>query len=303
MISEGQLVTWANLGATTTPKLTHERIRSALSSLSVQPQIHLQGSYKNSTNIYGSSDVDVVTVLKTIFFEDYSRLSSAEKDYVVKKKAYISASYSWLDFKRDVVSSLNGYFGSRYIDTSGKKSVKLKNYPGLFEADIVVSLKHVLYTNIDSRGNINEIHGIRFFIPSESRWVINYPKQHYENGCAKNTQTNQNFKRVVRLFKNVRNKLVSDGKINKSETSSYFIECYLYNIPDQCYLKNSYTEICDAIFHWLLFTHKDIEEIIRNSELMYCQNGVTLLFGDASEQWNAIDAIKFFLAAYKLIRK
>ena len=82
-IPESQLKTWAHQGAVATAKATHESIRNALTA-SASPiqdknfEIYLQGSYKNSTNIRGNSDVDIVVQLTSTFQRDLSALSAPE---------------------------------------------------------------------------------------------------------------------------------------------------------------------------------------------------------------------------------
>jgi len=66
-IPESQLVTWSRQGAITTSKQTHESIRSALAAFKwpggVKYEVYLQGSYKNATNIFAESDVDLLVEL------------------------------------------------------------------------------------------------------------------------------------------------------------------------------------------------------------------------------------------------
>ena len=77
-IPESQLETWSHQGAVTTAKQTHESIRNVLNSHTWQSGVnfedYLQGSYRNTTNIRGDSDVDVVTQLNSTFKSDLSEL-------------------------------------------------------------------------------------------------------------------------------------------------------------------------------------------------------------------------------------
>jgi Nucleotidyltransferase domain len=64
-ISEQQLETWARRGPTAQFTATYETLRNVLNDTRspYYPKdytIFLQGSYKNDTNVYGDSDVDVV---------------------------------------------------------------------------------------------------------------------------------------------------------------------------------------------------------------------------------------------------
>lgn len=63
-ISETQLSTWSNLGPTPQFTATYDTLKAVLND-NASPywpksfEISLQGSYKNTTNVYGDSDVDI----------------------------------------------------------------------------------------------------------------------------------------------------------------------------------------------------------------------------------------------------
>jgi hypothetical protein len=83
-IPKAQLETWANPGALTTSAATYGSIRHALLKstspvANLELDIFLQGSYGNSTNIYGDSDIDVVALYTATFSEDVSLLTAAER--------------------------------------------------------------------------------------------------------------------------------------------------------------------------------------------------------------------------------
>lgn len=72
-ISEIQLATWAKQGQTAQFTSTYDNIKTVLghdnSPYSLKNfGIFLQGSYKNDTNIYGDSDLDIIINLKDIFY-------------------------------------------------------------------------------------------------------------------------------------------------------------------------------------------------------------------------------------------
>jgi tRNA nucleotidyltransferase (CCA-adding enzyme) len=83
-IPKSQLETWAKQGAIATAKKTHESIRYALADMNLplakgRFEIYLQGSYKNDTNIFGDSDIDVVVQLNSTFMDDTSSISETER--------------------------------------------------------------------------------------------------------------------------------------------------------------------------------------------------------------------------------
>src|SRR5262245_45224159 len=113
-IPESQLQTWSNIGATDLPQKTHASIRNAIESFKgwreqIVYDIYLSGSYVNSTNIHGNSDVDVVIEVTSI---SYSNLSGEEKQAL----NITPATYSWDIFRQDVITALTNYYGSQSID-------------------------------------------------------------------------------------------------------------------------------------------------------------------------------------------
>jgi hypothetical protein len=65
--------------------------------------------------------------------------------------------------------------------------------------------------------------------------VVNYPKLHSARCTDKHQATHQWFKPVVRIFKNMRNRAVSDGRLAAAVAPSYFLEGMLYNVPDNLF--------------------------------------------------------------------
>lgn len=94
-IPENQLAIWAKQGAIQSSASTYESIRNCIQNSTLNDdvyyKIYLQGSYKNSTNIYGNSDVDIVVEFTSIFSSDTSRLDSIGKSV---HNALLPAKYS-----------------------------------------------------------------------------------------------------------------------------------------------------------------------------------------------------------------
>ena len=272
-IPESQLEAWSHQGAVTTAKATHESIRNALNSYEwangVDFEVYLQGSYKNDTNIRGDMDVDIVIQLNSVY---YNNLSEEQK----RDLGLSSASYGWNDFRVDVLKALKDYYTSPTI-SEGNKSIKVEASSGRLPADVVVCAQYRRYRSL----NIHDyVEGMTFWTKNENRQVINYPKIHYDNGVNKHQNANNQYKPTVRIFKNIRNYLEENNYISDSVASSYFVECLLYNIPNEKF-SGGYQDVFYNIVNWL---NKD------NLEDYICQNGQLKLFGDTSEQWSIYNA-------------
>lgn len=78
-IPEAQLQTWSNQGATSLSANTYNSIKTCIEGNNwnddISFNIYLQGSYRNSTNIRGDSDVDVVVEFSSVFYSNKNELS------------------------------------------------------------------------------------------------------------------------------------------------------------------------------------------------------------------------------------
>jgi hypothetical protein len=83
------------------------------------------------------------------------------------------------------------------------------------------------------------------------------------------------FKPMVRIFKNLRTRLVSDGALAADAAPSYYIEGLLYNAPASCF-SGSYGDSFCAIINW--FTSLTLTE----KQDLVCANEQYYLLRDSS---------------------
>ena len=285
-----QLNTWANQGAITTSSNAYASIRSALLSTSSSPQVQgakifLQGSYANSTNIFGDSDVDVVVLYDDTFHKDMTALTPEQQR--LHEAVFPPANYQWSALRDDVLAALRSHFGNNAV-TPGHKALKVQTSPGRMTADVVPAVQFRRYATFGNQNTFTAHWGIQFF-DSGGNPIVNYPKYHIDNGENKNqdVRTRGQYKATVRLFKNFRNYLIDRGLINENTAPSYFVECALYNVPDN-YFIGTYTETVPLILRYLM--HTPYAGFI-------CQNGVIPLIGSGSTQWPQDNFTAFILAA------
>src|SRR5580704_11376250 len=108
MVAESQLDIWASQGPTAQFTDTYNRIRGNLLDrgapyLLTDMEVFLQGSYKNDTNVYGDSDVDIVLCHTGAFYKDLSRLSPEDRR-AYDASAGETVQYGYNDFKRDATA-------------------------------------------------------------------------------------------------------------------------------------------------------------------------------------------------------
>lgn len=279
-IPENQLETWSRQGATASATALYERIRTALKNdTALQGRdfdVFLQGSYRNSTNIYGDSDVDVVAMLKETFKPDYDHLDESSKALV--KLGHVDATYTLTDFRRDVSNAIRRAFPSHNI-TEGGKSIKIPRTSNNIPADVVPCLEYRLYLPPQTLlSDATYVEGIWLWDVQRGHAVTSYPKQSYDNGVAKHERTNQWYKPTVRIFKNARGWMEDNGLIQSGTASSHAIECLLYNVPDQQF-GSSYGDTIVNVVNWL--NNADLTDFV-------CQNGIQRLFD--SGRWTQPNA-------------
>ncbi len=277
MIPEAQLETWSHQGATTTSALTYNSIQAALDEFAwpsgVRYEVYLQGSYRNSTNVHGDSDVDIVVELTSTFYCNLTQL-----DLLIR--GVPQPTYTWNDFRNHAGKALQSYFGNGTVDTSGAKAIRVLADSGRLAADVVVSAQYQLYYE----GRLVAV-GIILWNTQSGEQIVNYPKYHYDNGVAKNStfQTNGWFRPTVRIFKNARTKAAESRSNLLMRSPSYFLEGLLYNVADNCF-GSTYQITFARILGDLSQSMADPNKIL------WCQNGVLPLIGSSSVQWSPMDA-------------
>ena len=285
-IQENILKVWANQGAMATSETTYTSIKNCLATGDWNGDMkfdrYLQGSYRNSTNIYGNSDVDVVVELTSTFYSNKANFTDeARREY---DEYYESAKFGLDEFKDALIKRLKIYYGDDLIEV-GEKAIRIIAANGRLDADIVCCSAYRKYKSF-SRQNPNDYDpGITFLEKSSRRRVINFPKLHYNNGTSKNTGCNTNFKAATRILKNMKSKAIDKSILSKEVCPSYFLECLLYNVDNSRYRKSTWHEIVVGILN-------EIYELKENDQLddLLCQNGITKIIGQSNTHWNKQDA-------------
>ncbi len=282
-ILENQLETWSRQGATTSASDLYQRIKDALENDQTLKgrsfEIFLQGSYRNSTNIRGDSDVDVVVMLTDTYMPEYGALDEYNKN-ILKSKAN-PATYKLRDFRTDVLHIIEREFSSHKVEEGGK-SIKIPRTGNNIPADIVPCLKYRYYLPPKTLlSKPTYIEGLWIWDVKRKQSAISYPKKSYENGVTKQGRTSNWYKPTVRMLKNARGWLEDNNFIKQGLASSHSLECLAYNVPDYCF-GNSYGETFSKTLQWL--QRADLSNFVS-------QNGFQRLF--QSGRWTEEDAHVF----------
>jgi hypothetical protein len=289
---ESQLTTWANQGSITQSANTYASIKGVLEQsgspfAGKKMAIYLQGSYGNHTNVFGvDSDVDIVCCLKDAFQYDLSYVNAAAQD-AFRSRHPINATYGYTQFKAGVTAWLKQEYGSD-VDV-GSKAIKIKASGNRRSADVLpcIDFRQYWSSSNGNDGNYNE--GVHF-VRADGTIIRNFPVQHYDNCVAKNAATQQYFKQTVRIFKNMRNRLIGNSTLKSGIAPSYFVEGMLWNVPNELY-GASYAATCPACMNWLLKADK---------EKLVCANRIHWLIRDNLPTcWNRADFDTYLAAVIK----
>lgn len=229
--SESQLETWSHQGSKAQSAATYESVRNVLQDpaapfASRSFDIFLQGSYGNDTNIYADSDVDIVICLTSVYYSDLSSLDQSQRS--LYDSLFSPASYSWKQFRAEVLAWLKSKFGSDVVD--GSKAIFVCGKGQRRDADVLVCAEHRRYVSYRAAYSSEFHRGIVFWTAAGTE-IVNFPKQHHDNCVTRHQGTWFRFKPNVRVLKNYRNALVSAGKLPDGVAPSYFLEGLLWNMP------------------------------------------------------------------------
>jgi len=293
-IPEKQLDTWANVGAEKAASDTYTSIKAAIDAdpalEEFEYKVYLQGSYRNSTSIYGDMDVDVVVESTKSFYYDIDELNDVQKDEF-NRTFPGKSDYTFVRFRTAVEKALASYYSAELV-TPRNKCTLVTGKSGRLNADVVPCVQYRDYRKSNALNLPKPYEGIVLFTRADSRKIVNYPIAHYDNGVAKNKNTAERFKPTVRIFKNLRNYCVANDLIDEGKARSYFVGCLIYNAPNETF-KKSHDDTVLAILQWLHdLTDEQLDKLV-------CQNELFYLIRDVPDLWKLADAKAFRNAAIK----
>jgi hypothetical protein len=281
---------------------THKMIRDHLES---DPNLkkynvttYLQGSYKNSTNVRGDSDVDMGCLSNEILFVDlkdlpdtptptYGGIVRSLREQV--ERSYNDSSYSYWDYRQDVYKSLKLEYGDV---EDGNKAIRVDGNTYRLDADVLPCIGFRMYYK--GYSNQAAYHEGIAFLTSTVKKIINFPKQHYENLKDKDQRNNGKVKGCIRIIKRLRNELEEAGRWNRKRSPSFYLESLVWNVPSSNF-SGSYADVLQNV---LAHLWNDLREKKDEGDLSsYVQaNDIFYLFHP--DFWNVDDALDFIDAIW-----
>ena len=127
---------------------------------------------------------------------DLTQLTEEEK--AAYKSAFRDATYTHVDFKRDVLSVLTQQYGNAV--KGGDKAIAIDANSSRRKADVIVAIQFRRYFKFRSSNDSEYVEGICFWNGKGER-IANYPKQHSANLTTKHQNTSKWLKPMARVFK------------------------------------------------------------------------------------------------------
>jgi len=245
--------------------------------------IFAQGSYRNHTNVPTDSDVDVCVLCRNIFFYELPDGGRPE-DFDISP-----ANYDYSEYKNSVEDALVSYLGRKAV-IRGNKAYNVNETTYHVDSDVVACFEYRYY-----QADHTYLEGTAFLTDKGKR-INNWPEQNYEKGVNKNNTTQQRFKPIVRVTKNLGNEMEEKGHNIVKVIPSYLIECLVWNVPDEGFGHNYYY---DDVRYSIAYLYN---ETLQSGECKeWCEiNDIKYLF-HPSQPWQYQQVNKFLLAAWNYI--
>ncbi len=297
-INEEQLKNWSKPPseteeekATRAEKAVKQALENSSHSLldSSNIRVFAKGSYPNNTNIRLDSDVDIAVEYRPMqrFDKEFDAKELSDEDLAIYRS---KESFDHQEYTDVIEQALRSEFGSSAVRRSSSgKAIRVDANSSRLPLDVVPCQS---YRRYESK-HIN--HDGIVLKTNSSIEVINWPEQNKTNGTKKNNNTYRRYKSLVRIIKRLKNDMVENGALQE-EISSYFLECLVYNVPDESFgtqygfTYNSGLRVVLAyIFNETLPNKEGWKEFAEVNELQYLLR---------SSKWTKEDAHDFADAAW-----
>jgi hypothetical protein len=277
---------------------THNMIRNHLESDPSLAKYHvntyLQGSYKNSTNVRGDSDVDMGCRTSDIFFYELTDLPDTTPPptyYGAGKslkqqiqESFTPTSYTYWDYRHDVYASLKTEYGTV---EDGNKCITVAGNTYRLDADVLPCLAFRWY--YESYSNTAGYHEGIAFLTSTSERIVNFPQQHFDNLGDKDRRNDGKVKGCIRIMKRLRNELEETGKWDRKRSPSFYLESLVWNAPDSQFV-GGYPTVLQNV---LAYLDNDLKAKKGTEGLRSYMQANNIFFLFHPKFWNVDDALAF----------
>jgi hypothetical protein len=261
------------------PKLKNRKIK-----------VFLQGSYHNRTNIRQESDVDVCVLCKDAFFPDYS-LTPNINNTVLGSTA---SGFTLTELKQEIKEALVTKFGRNHV-RNGDKAFNIRANTYRVDADVVPTFEGRLY-HYNNYNKLTYYSGTALKSNKDGRLIYNWPEQHYNEGIYRHEVTARQFKKKVRILKNLCNEMRNQGIASAGKVSSFLLESLVFNCPDEVFTAATHYEDLRRVIYYLYYVTANDTTANNMMEV----NNIKPLFR-STQAWNRNDANHFLESAWNYV--
>ncbi len=288
---ETKLAGWTGPSSATEVKKqerTERMIRDAIDAHapfeSMKRKVYAKGSYANNTNVRSDSDVDIAVECGDAFYYGHQTPGATP--------AIAAYTGEWTPgrLRSELVAALQVKFGDA-VDTSGSTAIQIHSNSARVEADVVPCFEYRYYFS-----PTNTREGTRIF-RTDGAFMENYSALQLSNGRTKNSRTNHNYKKTVRILKRLENAMANDG--HHREVPSFFVECLVYNCPDDLFMLPSWGGTVKGVIAEI-FRATEGPEPTDNGKRWVEVNEAKYLFG-SHQKWTRADAREFAIAGWNYL--
>lgn len=279
-IPEEQLKNWTNppsdsedVRAQNAIAMVKDAINSDEKLKKLDIDVFCQGSYANNTNVRLESDVDVNVLYNGTYY--FNLPSGKSKNAFPDLMRDSTASYQYSNLKNDVEKALKNKFGNVIRKN---KCLHISENTYHTEIDIVPTCQHRWYKN-DGSYDL----GVALFTDRENTKIVNYPKQHIQNGIAKNNLTKRRFKQLVRIVKRIRYDMLDNKVSINANVSSFLLECLIWNCPKSVFDQLTWRDRLKSAMVYIFNNTKTKESCDQWAEV---SNLLLLFYG---HKWTYVD--------------
>lgn len=213
-------------------------------------RIFPMGDYTNETFIDESGELEIVIASHNsqLIFNNSSFLKNLSKAKSKKQRENISNIGTLDKFSIDFSNILATHFNPTtfiLLNNDGIKILCLQEY------GFKILIRLATFNDLDDKALLN------FWVPLQKKIRPIDLFTYNENMEQKDARTKGNYKKLIRIFKNIRKTILVNKWAMGSDLNKYFIELIVYNIPDslmldknivECFCKSvNFLENCDVL--------------------------------------------------------
>lgn len=267
-----------------TERMIREAINEHAAFNNCSLKIYAKGSYANNTNVRADSDVDIAVQCEDVLYwkESEPGAHPASSPY--------TGIWTPDKLRAELVAALKVKFPT-HVDASGSTAIRIASNTARVEADVVPAFNFKYYFSNGTTRSGSRV------VKKDGTHLTNYPDQQLENGIAKNKITGARYKKAVRIMKRVEN-VMADAGLHR-EVPSFFVECLVYNCPNDVLTRSTWTDIISGVIVHV-WNELEGDEPTDSSRRWLEPNECKYLF-HSDQPWTRKDGRDFVKAAWNYL--